>query len=310
MRTGTTIVVAAAGLIFGALLETAAAGPDDQFSAWSPAVNVGPPVNSSAIEFGPFISKDGLSLYFGSDRPGGFGGIDIWVAQRATREDAWSPARNVGPGVNTAFNDQAPTLSLDGHWLYFFSERPDGHGSLDLYVARRHNRRDDLGWRPAENLGAGVNTAASEHAPAHFEDDVTGVVTLFFTSNRAGGDDIYAATLGPDGAFGDVVAVAELNGPQEDRQPSVRRDGLEMFIASTRQGTHGALDIWAATRSSTADGWSAPVNVGPAVNTGAVEGRPALSFDGTEIYFQSTRAGGLGTFDLYRSTRTRLPPAE
>ena len=118
--------------------------------------------------------------------------------------------------------------------------------------------------------------------------------------------DIYVSRLGRDGTFGPPVAVTELNTPFNDQQPANRRDGLEMFLGSDRTGTIGSVDLWVTTRRSTRAPWSAPVNLGPVVNTTFTDGRPALSFDATRLYFQSLRPGGLGTFDLYRITRQRL----
>jgi hypothetical protein len=79
-----------------------------------------------------------------------------------------------------------------------------------------------------------------------------------------------------------------------------------MFIGSNRPGTVGGLDIWVATRKSTSDPWSAPVNLGPNVNSASIDAGPALSFDGKTLYFQSNRPGGFGAFDLYTTTRARL----
>jgi len=92
-----------------------------------------------------------------------------------------------------------------------------------------------------------------------------------------------------------------------------------MFLGSDRVGTLGAIDLWVSTRGTTQDPWSTPVNLGPVVNTTVTDARPALSFDGTTLYFQSTRPGGLGPcdtptgpciFDLWVTTRTRLDAAD
>ena len=82
-----------------------------------------------------------------------------------------------------------------------------------------------------------------------------------------------------------------------------------MFLASRREGGLGLNDIWVATRDTTADLWSTPVNLGAPVNSADDDGAPALSWDGTTMYFYSTRpAGGAATErrDLYVTTRTRL----
>jgi len=284
------------------------ADADDQFSDWSAPVNLGPVVNTGFTEICPSISKAGLSLYFFSNRPGGFGGNDIWVSRRASVDDPWGPPQNLGPTVNTEFDDNAAMLSLDGHRLYFTSNRPGGFGGTDLYVSRRHNKRDDFAWQPPVNLGSGVNSFANDFSPFYFEDDETGTVTLYFASNRPGGigsEDIYASTLQPDETFGPAVLVEELSSPSLDRHPGIRRDGLEMFVTSNRPGGSGLLEQWVSTRASTSDPWSMPVNLGPGINTGGAQcGR--LSFRGTALYFTSTRPGGFGSFDLYVSTRTKL----
>ena len=83
-------------------------------------------MNSTSLDRGPAISKDGLSLYFASSRPGGFGGEDIYVSQRETRDDEWGPSMNLGPIVNTADNEMVPAFSRDGHLMFFASNRPLG----------------------------------------------------------------------------------------------------------------------------------------------------------------------------------------
>ncbi len=103
------------------------------------------------------------------------------------------------------------------------------------------------------------------------------------------------------------MVVVELSSPFADLGPDIRRDGLEMFLASNRPGTYGGQDLWVSTRPSTSDPWSTPVNLGPVVNSAAVENTPALSFDGTELYFTSTRLGGPAPQDLWVTTRTKLP---
>ncbi len=281
-----------------------------QFSEWSAPVNLGPTVNSASNDAGSFISKDGLSLYFNSNRPGGFGGLDIYVSQRASVDDPWGSPQNLGPIINSSSDDQTSTVSLDGHRLYFASSRPGGFGALDIYVARRHDKRNDFGWEAPVNLGAGVNTSLPEIGPAPFEDDETGTITLYFSRDAIGARDIWASTLGADESFGPAVLVAELSSPFDDARPAIRRDGLEIFFDSNRPGSVGLLDIWVSTRASTSDRWSEPVNLGPVVNSAALDARPALSFDGTTLYFSSGRDGGFGGNDIYVSTREKLPQPE
>lgn len=281
---------------------------DDQFSDWSAPANLGPIVNTAASDAGQVVSKDGLSLYFVSNRSGGLGGADLWVSQRAHLTDAWGPAQNLGSTINTSGSEQTPTLSLDEHLLFFTSTRPGGFGGFDLYVSRRYNKRDDFGWQAPVNLGSGVNSVDAELGPTVVEDDATGAIDLYFSSNRSGvgGFDIYRSTLQPDETFGPAVLVEELSSASDDVRPWVRRDGLELFLDSDRPGTLGGLDVWVSTRASTADPWSVPANLGSLVNGPANDFRPALSFQGTALYFSSDRPGGFGNNDIYVSARDKL----
>lgn len=288
-----------------------------QFSDWNAPVNLGLIVNSTVEDSDPFITKDGLSLYFSSPRPGGYGGFDIWVSHRASVGDPWGAPQNLGPTINSPSTESGPVVSIDGHRLYFTSNRPTGFGGNDLYVSRRHNKREDFGWREPENLGNTINTQSNEAFAMPFEDDATGVISLYFVSNRPGGlgdDDIYVSSLQADETFGPAVLVEELSSYSPDRHPDIRRDGLEFFLMSNRPGSipnlQGAssFDIWTSTRASTSDPWSTPVNLGPIINTNRHDGHPALSFDGTTLYFFSAqRAGNVSSlFDIWVSTRTKL----
>jgi len=96
--------------------------------AWDSPVNLGPLVNSSDWDYNPLILPDGLTLYFGSWRAGGYGEADIWVTKRATREDQWGVPVNLGSDINTNAYDDIPKLSYDASLLYICSSRSGGFG--------------------------------------------------------------------------------------------------------------------------------------------------------------------------------------
>lgn len=268
---------------------------------WTTPVHLGS-VSSAATELEVTISRDGRSLYMASNRSGNF---DIWVSQRASTRDPWGEPQSIGPAINTAAREQGPYLSRDGRELYFFSDRPGSDG-LDIWVSRRTNPNDDFAWEAPVRLGSGVNSAANETLPVLFEDVRTGVTTLYFSANPIPPGDIYASTRQPDGTFGPRVVVAELSSARRDRVLSIRGDGLEIFLASDRPGPAATpFDLWAATRTTTSDPWSLPVNLGPIVNGAADEGGAAISFDGTTLYFTSDREGSLGGHDIWVTTRPK-----
>jgi Tol biopolymer transport system component len=280
------------------------------YGEWTAPVNLGPVVNSSAADQHPAISKDGKSLYLTSTRTGGQGGLDLWVSHRDSEDDAWGAPVNLGAGVNSGGTDMAPTLSGDGHKLYFHSDRTGTLGLFDLYVCERTDVHDDFAWSTPVNLGATINSTYSDAGPTVLAED-DGTTTLWYTIlNKPGGLgdwDIYKAILGTDGTFSAPVNVTELNSPSRDTRTSIRHDGKEMFISSERPGGvasgPGASDLWVATRQTRDDAWSTPENLGTVVNSTAFDGAPALSWDGKTLYFFSNRAGGSGGNDLYVTTR-------
>ena len=96
-------------------------------------------VNSADQDGQPFLRDDSRELYFYSNRPGGLGGNDIWVASRNKAKQAWGAPLNLGPNVNSAAPETRPSLSSDGTLLYFGTTRaaPVGEGSSDVFVSSR-----------------------------------------------------------------------------------------------------------------------------------------------------------------------------
>jgi Tol biopolymer transport system component len=99
---------------------------------WRAPERLSAPINSTAAEFSPSISRNGLTLYFASAREGNIGSFGIWAATRVRGTDPWDAPRNLGPNVNTASGvTLAPFISDDGRTLYFMSARPESSGSSD-----------------------------------------------------------------------------------------------------------------------------------------------------------------------------------
>jgi WD40-like Beta Propeller Repeat len=280
------------------------------FTSWgAPANAESTPGTSSELntQFNdgcPIQSPDGLSLYIASNRPGGLGGQDIWVAHRGGADSHWGAPENVGAPVNSAANDFCPT-PLHGKRLLFVSERGGSGtcGSGDIYVTRESPAQ---GWEDPQNLGCQVNSSAGEAGPSYFE--TAGAAQLYFSSQRGGDSNIYASTQLADGSFGPAVPVPSLNTASDDFRPNVRKDGLEVVFDSNRAGTLGGQDIWSSTRDSVDDEWSTPIDL-TTVNSPANETRASLSWDGRTLTFGSNRAGSEGLADVYESTRDNLAHA-
>lgn len=281
-----------------------ASAASSRFSDWSAPVNLGPPINTPFVDVGPAISKDELSLYLMSNRPGGFG-FDLWVSERERRDAPWAPPVNLGPLINSPGFEDAPALSRDGHWLFFVSDRLGGFGGQDIWASWRPHTHDNFGWQAPTNLGPGVNSPFADVGPGYFEDDETGTPKLFFGSDRAGGvgaSDIYVSELTADGTFGPAMLVPELSGPDRDSRPAIRADGLEIFLHT---GAFGSEDLLVSTRASVFDVWETPTNLGPVINTAFRDLQPYFSADRKSLFFASTRPGGEGLGDIYVTTRSK-----
>ncbi len=275
------------------------------FSVLSLPQSLGVPVNTVDNESAAVLAPNGLSLYFSANASGGMGSIDLWVSQRATLTSAWGTPQNLGTTLNTASNENLPTLSLDGKTMFFNCSCPDAVGSADIYMTTRTDPNNDFSWTAPVNLGAIINTEDGEIGAGYFADPANGTAILYFTSDRAGGlggEDIYQSTRNANGKFNAPTNVAVLNSTALDRSFNVRRDGLEAFFTSDRDGGSGDRDIWVSKRASVSAPWNPPVNLA-GVNSSGSDQMPSLSHDGSVLYFASTRDGNN---DIYTATRVSV----
>lgn len=156
---------------------------------WGKPFDLSAPINTSGWESQPSISADGRTLYFVSNKKGGYGGYDIWKSNLTDK--GWGEPENLGPNINTAYNEQSPFIHPDDSTLYFGSNGWPGLGNKDLFVSRLGK---DGKWQKPENLGYPINTNGDENG-----------LTLtaygnyaFFASdnlNGYGGYDIYTFEL-------------------------------------------------------------------------------------------------------------------
>ena len=148
-------------------------------NAWSKPYNLGPNINTKNFESQPSFSADGKTLYFVSNRAGGFGGADIYFS--TLREDgSWGIPVNIGNKINTPGKEESVFIHPDGKTLYFSSNGHVGMGGLDIYMSRKDEKGN---WGAPVNLGYPINT---------FVDDNSLLINgngdiAYFASNRPGG---------------------------------------------------------------------------------------------------------------------------
>jgi hypothetical protein len=280
------------------------------FGSWSAPSNIGAPVNSQPEDWQPFITKDGLSLYFVRGvAPNAKG----WVAKRNSTDDPWGTPELLPDTINS-MNVGFPFVTPDGHWLYFNTTG----GIVRSWRQNKKMESGPSGWQTPVNLGDNVNLGGGRH-PWLFEDEETGETILYFVSQRFGSFDLFQSTMQPDGTFGPAEEVAgiNLNTANLEQEPSVSHNGRELYFSTNRPGSqpdpitgNPSRDIWVSTRESTRDPWSEPQPV-TVLNSPFVDGRPWLSWNGLGIYFYSARPGNVSQrFDIWMATREKVPARE
>jgi len=157
-------------------------------NGWSKPVKLGPNINTENRETHASISADGKQLYFTSDRPGGFGGLDIYVSEKM-KNGMWGPPRNLGEGVNTKYNEEGPYIHPDGKTLYFSSK---GHENLGGYDIFKSEKTQFGTWTKAENIGYPINTVG---------DDV------FYMPTADGQHAYYSSRRSPDASDNDIFLI-------------------------------------------------------------------------------------------------------
>jgi Tol biopolymer transport system component len=188
-------------------------------------------------------------LYFASDRPGGYGGLDLYVSRRDKRQDSgWGEPVNLGSEINTSAIEfgPAPFHDDDGRILYFSSGRPGGPGLADIYVIRLHG---DESFGPAE-LVVELSSPANDFRPAIRRDGLE----IFLDSDRPrslGGLDIWFSTRA---RISDPWSLPQnltvVNSPTSDARPAPSFDGTRLYFSSDRPGGSGNQDIYVSSMTA------------------------------------------------------------
>jgi serine/threonine protein kinase len=263
------------------------------------AQNAGPAINTRAFEYCPGISADGQHLYFLRVNEEGSA---FWGTTRARRDDPWEVAVKVKWDQSSA---PVPSWdTADGLECYFSDILRKGYGNVDIWVMTRETIDDD--WGPPVNVGPTVNSTADESGTAISADGLE----LYFSGRRAayarpgghGRSDLWMTKRATrDDPWEEPVNLGPtVNSAAQDVRPSISVDGLLLFFDSDRPGGYGRADIWVTRRTTRHEPWSEPVNLGPSVNSPAVENFPCLSSDSSTLYYESDRPGGYGAHDIWQ----------
>jgi hypothetical protein len=216
---------------------------------------------------------------------------------------------NPGPPLNTPSGDGCLFISADGLELYISSDRSDGLGYVDMWCSTRENADDP--WGPLVNVQE-INSPYNEAFPSLSADGLTLYFSDYYYWNPAGnrpgglgGHDLWMCTrtIRNDPWAAPVNVGAPLNSGSEEVAPTISHDGLTFIFTSKRSGGRGDHDLWMSTRPDTESNWAEPVNMGQAVNSSSFDGEASLSTDGLAMFFCSERPGGMGSSDLWLTTR-------
>ena len=207
-------------------------------TVWSLPKNLGQNINTDWWESAPSISPDGQALYFSSNKPGGYGGIDIYVSYKNER-GGWKQAVNLGAAINTAGDEQTPFIHADNKTLYFSSTGWPGFGGADLFVTYK---KVNGSWAKPINLGYPINTNENEQSVAISSNGKEGYIASDRPDSR-GGLDIYKISL-PDfaranktlyfnGYINDAITKKSLTGTVKLVDPSDANKFMTINVDST-----------------------------------------------------------------------------
>ncbi|MDX1908589.1 MAG: OmpA family protein [Bacteroidia bacterium] len=210
-----------------------------QDGAWSPAQNLGEPINTPENEGAATVTQDGKIIFFTAcNLEDGLGNCDIYMATR--KGSGWSKPENMGDAINGDGWDSQPCLSPDGKTLFFCSSRAGGLGGRDIWFSQWVQGA----WTPAQNLGAPVNSIGNEDSPFLHADGIT----LYFSSDfhpGFGSQDLFVTHRQEDGTWEAPKNLGyPLNTLADESNIFVNASGRQAFINSDRPGGLGRSDLY------------------------------------------------------------------
>jgi outer membrane protein OmpA-like peptidoglycan-associated protein/tetratricopeptide (TPR) repeat protein len=222
-------------------------------------------------------------------------------AEEAVKNPVPFAPKNLGPNVNTRFEEYLPTLTADEQTLIITVKMPDdtvqnnwSDASEDFYVSRKIDGK----WQKRKNVGPPINTPANEGAQCISPDGQFLFFTLCNSPSGMGRCDIYFS-MKEGNQWGAPKNVGPpINSKHWDSQPSLSSDGNTLYFVSNRPGGKGEKDIWSSTL--TKEGyWGTPANLGDSINTSESDMSPYIHPDNQTLYFASAGHPGMGKHDIF-----------
>jgi len=277
-------------------------------------VNLGDSINSEFDEYWPSLTADEQTLLITRLLPKrrmNDGRVpeknmnnyqeDFFIAVK--KNNFWQNAVNAGSALNTADNEGAQSINVDGKLMYYTAcSRSDGKGRCDIYVSHNTNK----GWLKGINIGSPVNSKYWEAQPSISPDGRT----LYFVSNREGGlgqKDIWYSTLRADGMWSKPINLGEnINTSGVEQSPFIHPDNKTLYFSSDSRVGMGGFDLYKITKND--DGtWGEAVNLGYPINTVSNEIGLIVNAKGDLAMFSSDRIPKKGKdifeFELYKEAR-------
>jgi Tol biopolymer transport system component len=254
---------------------------------WSEPVNLGLPINSPRGEESFRMTPDGRMAVFASSRVGTHGNEDIWYSFWDTVSGTWSEPQNCGLNINSVIRDLYPSLSPDGKKLYcLLYGRPGGYGDWDIWVSTWDSLNNQ--WGVIENLGPPINTFYSQGTPFLSPDGTK----LYFSSNGLwvsewnGTEWSYPVSLGHN-----------INTTSTEEDATVTADNRIIYFNRCGSTYYICVSHWTGTE------WGPAVVLDSTINGPWGARQPYITADGSKLYFTSSRPGGLGSTDVWVSSR-------
>lgn len=227
---------------------------------------------------------------------------DVYISE--VKNGSFAKAKELGPPVNTAFNEEGAGLSADGKTLFLNVDNMEGSGVNDIFLTTGKGKT----FQRPYILGKNINT------DDHFETSATITPdgnTLIFVSDKPGGKggrDIYFSNKLPTGDWGIANNIPILNSEFDEEYPFLTEDGKTLYFSSNGHNSIGGFDIFKSSWSEDSKTWTEPKNIGYPINTPGDEWSFVSSSDGREAYIAAVRPEGFGDWDIYKITFNQIDP--